>query len=75
MATIGKKDPFNDAEENWSSYVERLENVEMFFMVNSVEDGKRTAALVSLISGKTYGFVEKPNGTGITVKFYFQTVD
>ena len=55
MATIGKIDPFNDAEEDWSSYVERLE---MFFMVNSVEDEKRTAALVSLIGGKTYGLLK-----------------
>ena len=55
MATIGKIDPFDDAEEDWSSYVERLE---MFFMVNSVEDEKRTAALVSLIGGKTYGLLK-----------------
>ena len=35
MATIGKIDPFNDAEKDWSSYVERLE---MIFMANNVED-------------------------------------
>ena len=69
MATIGKIDPFNDAEEDWPSYVERLE---MFFMVNNVEDEKRTAALVSLIGGKTYGLLKSLTASEPPSSFTFK---
>ena len=68
MATIGKIDPFNDTEEDWPSYVERLE---MFFMVNNVEDEKRTVALVSLIGGRTYGLLKSPTAPEAPSSFTF----
>ena len=49
---IGRIDPFNNAEEDWPTYVERLEQ---YFEVNSIDDGKKVPALISLIGSKTYG--------------------
>lgn len=51
MAFIGHIDPFNEAEEDWPSYSERLAQ---FLVVNSVEDDKKTAALISLMGPKLY---------------------
>ena len=44
-------DPFNENEEDWPSYSERLAQ---FLVVNGVEDERKTAALISLIGPKIY---------------------
>ncbi len=52
---IGRIDPFNNAEEDWPTYVERLEQ---YFEVNSIDDTKKVPALISLIGSKTYGLLK-----------------
>ena len=52
---IGHIDPFNNAEEDWPTYVERLEQ---YFEVNSLSDSKKVPALISLIGSKTYGLLK-----------------
>ena len=51
MTFIGRIDPFNENEEDWPSYSERLAQ---FLVVNGVEDERKTAALISLIGPKIY---------------------
>ena len=51
MTFIGRIDPFNENEEDWPSYAERLAQ---FLVVNGVADEKKTAALISLIGPKLY---------------------
>ena len=51
---IGKIEAFDETQETWESYTERLEQ---YFKVNKVEDNFKVAAvaaLLSLIGGKTY---------------------
>lgn len=54
MANIGKMDVFDDTQESWASYTERLEQ---YFIVNKVADDKNVQALLSLIGQKTYGLL------------------
>ena len=48
---IGKIEAFDETQESWESYTERLEQ---YFKVNKVDDELKVAALLSLIGGKTY---------------------
>ena len=50
MTAIGKIESFYD-EENWETYVER---VEQFFSANDIDDDHKVPTLLSLIGGKTY---------------------
>ena len=54
MANIGKIDVFDETQESWASYTERLEQ---YFIANEVADNKKVPALLSLIGPKTYGLL------------------
>ncbi|XP_036815479.1 uncharacterized protein LOC118943635 [Oncorhynchus mykiss] len=54
MASIGKIDVFDDTQENWATYIERLEQ---YFIANDIADNKRVPALLSLIGPKTYSLL------------------
>ena len=43
---IGKIEAFDEANEDWSTYVER---VEQYFLANEIEDEKQVPARLSLI--------------------------
>lgn len=64
MASIGKLEVFDDSQESWANYTERLEQ---YFIANEVADNKKVPALLSLIGPKTYGLLrdltapEKPS--------------
>ena len=45
---FGRMDAFNPKEEEWLTYVERLE---MFFVVNNVPEDKKAASLLTLMGG------------------------
>ena len=51
MATIGQMGEFKPDEEGISAYLDRLQ---LFFVANSVEEGKQVAVLLSVIGAKTY---------------------
>ena len=51
---IGKIEPFDESVENWTSYVERLEE---YFKVNKVDNNMKVSALLSLVGGKTYSLL------------------
>lgn len=51
MALVGKIEEFDSANEDWESYIER---VELYFTANDVEDEKKVATLISLMGAKTY---------------------
>ncbi|XP_063542733.1 uncharacterized protein LOC134751279 [Cydia strobilella] len=48
---VGKIEPFDENKDKWSSYVDRLEQ---YFVVNSVDETKKVATLITLIGGPTY---------------------
>ena len=71
-ALIGRIDPFDRSEEDWHTYVERLDQ---YFEANNIKD-KKVPAFISLIGPKTYGLLknllapEKPS-----TKSYKELVD
>ena len=54
MTTIGKIESFDETQEKWETYVER---VEQFFLANNIDDDHRVPTLLSLIGGKTYALL------------------
>ena len=64
MPSIGKIDRFNEKEEDWSSYVERIEQ---YFVANDIKNEKKVAVLISAMGPSTYGLLknltapDKPN--------------
>ncbi|XP_048580358.1 uncharacterized protein K02A2.6-like [Nematostella vectensis] len=52
--TIGNMQPFDEATETFTCYVERLE---LFFDANNINEDKKTASLLSLIGPKTYNLL------------------
>jgi 5-hydroxyisourate hydrolase-like protein (transthyretin family) len=51
MTTIGKIDVFDENQESWETYVERVQH---FFAANDVDDNHQVPTLLSLIGSKTY---------------------
>ncbi|CAB3995696.1 Retrovirus-related Pol poly from transposon, partial [Paramuricea clavata] len=69
MATYGKVSPFDEAEETWTQYTERLEQ---YFLANEVTDAKKQRAIfLSVCGSKTYALIrdllqpKKPGDTEI----------
>ncbi len=55
MATYGRVNEFDEAAEDWDSYVERLDQ---YFEANDVDDaGKKRSILLSVCGAKTYNLV------------------
>ena len=47
---IGKIEPFDEGQETWTNYQERLEE---YFAVNEIANDKKVSALLTLLGGKT----------------------
>ena len=64
---IGKIEPFDEGQESWTNYQERLEE---YFTVNDIADDKKVSALLTLLGGKTYSLLrnltspDKPSTKG-----------
>jgi len=54
ILNIGRIDPFDETEESWGNYVERLEQ---YFEANEVDNTKKVSSLLTLIGGKTYSLL------------------
>jgi hypothetical protein len=52
---IGKIEAFDEANEDWSTY---CEIVEQYFLANEIKEDKQVPAILSLINSKAYGFCE-----------------
>lgn len=48
---VGSIPPFNQYSDNWDTYAEILDQ---FFIVNSIDDEKKTAFLISCMGAETY---------------------
>ncbi|CAB4043692.1 Hypothetical predicted protein [Paramuricea clavata] len=55
MTTIGKIDVFDETQESWETYVERVQH---FFAANDVDDNHQVPTLLSLIGCKTYSLLK-----------------
>lgn len=53
-SSIGKLEAFDEACEDWITYVER---VEQYFLANDVETNKKVPVLLTVIGGKTYSLL------------------
>ena len=71
MASYGKPSEFHPEAESISAY---LEQVELFFMANSIANDK-VAVILSVVGGKTYSILrdllppEKPQDKSLPVLF------
>ena len=54
MATIGRMNSFDTAEESWETYSERLEQ---YVLANDIQQDKQVPSLLSLIGGKNYSLL------------------
>uniref|UniRef100_H3ADT3 Uncharacterized protein n=1 Tax=Latimeria chalumnae TaxID=7897 RepID=H3ADT3_LATCH len=53
-AVIGHLEQFDKSVEQWISYIEWFEH---FTIANGISEGRKVAALLSVIGGKTYGLL------------------
>ena len=51
---IGKIEAFDETNDDWNAYVERIEQ---FFIANEIKDNKQVAVMLSLMGNKTYGLL------------------
>lgn len=51
MTAIGKIESFDETQEKWETYVER---VEQFFLANNIDEDRQAPTLLSLMGSKTY---------------------
>ena len=51
---IGKIDAFDEANDDWNAYVERMEQ---YFIANEIDKDKQVAVMLSLMGNKTYGLL------------------
>ena len=54
MNSIGKLEEFDETRDDWTAYVER---VEQYVLANDVADDKRVPVLLTVIGGKTYNLL------------------
>ena len=54
MTAIGKIESFDETQEKWETYAER---VEQFFLANNIDEDRQVPTLLSLIGSKTYTFL------------------
>ena len=50
MTLIGSISEFNESEEDWPTYVERLE---LYWVAKDIKDGKKKACLLTQMGAKT----------------------
>ena len=51
MTAIGKIERFDETQEKWETYAER---VQQFFLLNIIDEDSHVPTLLSLIGNKTY---------------------
>jgi len=54
MTAIGKIESFDDTNENWETYAER---VKQFFLPNNIDNAHKVPTSLSVIGGKTYALL------------------
>ena len=52
---IGSIDPFDRTEEDWPTYIERLDQ---YFAANAITEDRKMSAIICLIGPKTYGLLK-----------------
>lgn len=55
-ALIGKLDSFDESAEDWTSYIERVDE---YFVLNGLPDEKKVAAIITSMGTKTYSILRK----------------
>ena len=56
-SNIGHIAPFTKEKDNFDNYVEK---VQLFFLANNVQEGRKVPALLTLLEGETYELLKAP---------------
>ena len=68
---IGKIEAFDETNDDWNAYVERLEQ---YFIANEIKDNKQVAVMLSLMGNKTYGLLRNLAAPAKPSSLSFKTI-
>ena len=68
---FGRMEVFNPKEEEWLTYIERLQ---MFFVVNNVPEYMKAASLLNLMGGKMYASLKSSTNPTKPTKMSFEDI-
>ena len=68
---IGKIDAFDEANDDWNAYVERMEQ---YFIANEIDKDKQVAVMLSLMGNKTYGLLRNLAASAKPSTLSFKTI-
>ena len=68
---IGKIDAFDEANDDWNAYVERIKQ---YFIANEIDEDKQVAVMLSLMGNKTYGLLRNLAAPAKPSTLSFETI-
>ena len=68
---IGKIEAFDETNDDWNVYVER---VEQYFTADEIKEEEQVAVMLSLIGNKTYGLLRNLSAPAKPSKLSFKTI-
>ncbi|PFX12147.1 Retrovirus-related Pol polyprotein from transposon 17.6 [Stylophora pistillata] len=68
---IGKIEAFDETNDDWLAYVER---VEQYFLANDIKEDKQVAVMLSLMGNKTYGLLRNLSAPEKPSSLSFKTI-
>ena len=68
---IGKIEAFDETNDDWNAYVERLEQ---YFIAKEIKDNKQVAVMLSLMGNKTYGLLRNLAAPAKSSSLSFKTI-
>lgn len=68
---IGKIEAFDDTNDDWNAYVERIEQ---YFIANEIKDDKQVAVMLSLMGHKTHGLLRNLAAPAKPSSLSFKTI-
>ena len=71
MMPIGKIEAFDETNDDWNAYVERVEH---YFIANEIKEEKQVAVMLSLIGNKTYGLLRNLSAPAKPSELSFKTI-
>ena len=69
--TIGKVKAFDETNDDWNAYVERIEQ---YFIAKEIKEGKQVAVMLSFMGNKTYGLLRNLAAPAKPSNLSFKTI-